>query len=480
MQSIAARVQLLMSRTGPALLVIFLVAVGVRLAYLSSDPHPLFGAWLEGGMAHNIVDDGHWFQVNNRAYGFNRAPLGHTPHLLEPADVNLKYADAHPQWEPEIVEPVGESLVLAGLWEITGSERFLVDQLLRIALDALAALLVYRIAFQLFGRRRTALLAAFFYAVYPPVAWQTITPYMDIWAVDLTIAILALHLQGARSARRWRWLIACGLLVGFGTYFRPFVLILSAILAIVLNAGAGWRNALTRTFAITAVALLLVIPWTIRNYNDFHRFIPFRSGSGQTLWEGLGESHNNFGATYGGPGTEAMVRRGRPDLVVESPAWDSFLQHKAVQAIEQHPLFYLKLLADRTVRATLWSFSPTWMRRGAVSPFAYKGGPFAFAIHRPFNLLEVTLEPAVFLLAMLSLGLTWRRWIRGHVVLAAVVLATIVPYIPLLIDHRYLLPAAFVYLIWIALGADLLFENVAHRRNAQRKRALSSEAVMPA
>src|SRR4029077_8075417 len=421
-----------------------------------------------GGMAHNIVDDGHWFQINDRAHAFAQGPISHRSHLIEPADVNLQYADAHPLWIPEIVEPVGESVVLAGLWEITGSERFLPDQLLRIVLDALTALLVYRIAWQLFGRRRTATLAAALYAVYPPIAWQTISPYMDCWGVDLTIAILAVQLQVARSPHRWRWLIACGLLVGFGIYFRPFLLIISALLAVVLNIGAGWRAALIRAFATTAIALLLVIPWTIRNYNDFHTFIPFRSGLGQTLWEGLGEFHNNFGATYGGSGTEAIVRRERPGLAVESPAWDSFLEHKAIQAIEHHPLFYVNLLAYRTTLATLRSYSPTWMRRGAASPIGYKPGLLAFAAGRPFDLLEDSLEPAVFLLAMLSLGFTWRRWIRSHVVLITVVPATIVPYIPLLIDHRYLLPAAFAYLIWIALAADLLFERFAHRLNARR------------
>src|SRR5271169_3796695 len=107
-----------MSRTRLALVIIFVLAIGVRLAYLAADPRPLFGLWLEGGMAHNIVDDGHWFQINGRAYGFVPAAIGRRPHLVEPADVNLKYADAHPQWKPEIVEPVGESAVLAGLWEI--------------------------------------------------------------------------------------------------------------------------------------------------------------------------------------------------------------------------------------------------------------------------------------------------------------------------------------------------------------------------
>jgi 4-amino-4-deoxy-L-arabinose transferase-like glycosyltransferase len=454
-----------MTRTRVALLVIFGLALGVRFAYLAADPRPLFGAWVDGAMAHNIVDDGHWFDVNARDYALTPPSPSGMAHLIEPAAVNLRYADAHPQWEPQVGTPVGESALLAGLWEITGSERFLPDQILRIVLDALCALLVYRIAMQLFHRRRAALLSATFYALYPPIAWQAISPYIDFWAIDLTVAILAIQLQAARSTHPWRWLIACGLLVGVGVYFRPFVLLLSAALAIVLGLPAGWRAALGRVLAMTAVALALTIPWTVRNYNTFHAFVPFRSGLGQTMWEGLADLPNDFGGHFGEP----EAHRELPGVVVESYEWDNLLKHKALHVIARHPLFYLELIAYRLGEATVLSYSPSWMHRTDVSPFSYKRGPVAFALERPFNLLEALLEPAAFLLALLSLAWTWKRWRRSHVVLATVALATILPYIPLFVVHRYVLPAAVAYLIWVGLGADLLLEALAHRLRIRQR-----------
>ena len=453
-------------RTGLALLLIFVVALAVRLAYLSSNPHPRFGQWLDGGMAHNIVDDGHWFEYNQRAPAFAPGQAQKTPHLIEPANVDLRDADAHPLWRPEIVGTVGESVVLAGVWEITGEERFLDAQLLRILLDSLTALLVYKVTAELFKRRRAAMVAALLYALYPPIAWQASSPYVDFWAVDMTVAILALQLRAARSSHRWRWLIGCGVLVGLGTYFRPFLLLVSATLAFVLNARAGRRTALVLSLGVTAISLLFVVPWTIRNYDDFHRIIPIRSGLGQTLWEGLGQLHNDFGATLGGTGpgsAEALVKRGHPGLAVESPAWDSVLEHKAISVIEQHPLFYGELLAYRALLATVRTFNPSWMRQGATSPFSYSAGPLRFAIDRPFNLLKVLLEPAIFVMAMLTIILTWRRRRHAHLVLVTVVLATIVPYIFLLVTPRYIIPASFAYLCWVGLGVDLLIERLTAR-----------------
>jgi hypothetical protein len=55
-----------------------------------------------------------------------------------------------------------------------------------------------------------------------------------------------------------------------------------------------------------------------------------------------------------------------------------------------------------------------------------------------------------------------------------VVLATVVPYIPLLVSPRYIRPASFAYLCWIGLGVDLLVERAMAR---WRPRAPSRAAV---
>ena len=82
---------------------------------------------------------------------------------------------------------------------------------------------------------------------------------------------------------------------------------------------------------------MLLVPWTVRNADRFHRFIPIRTGIGQNLWEGLGEGQNNFGAVLDDQVTLNQVHAVRPDLVYGSPAYDSYLEHKAVTAIREHP-----------------------------------------------------------------------------------------------------------------------------------------------
>ena len=343
---------------------------------------------MEGEIAHNIVADGRWFVHNVRAEAYIEKLVAQRHELIDPASMDYKSVDADGQWYPEVGQSVGTSLVIAGLWAITGDERFVQLQILQGILDGLAALLVYWIAMQLFQRRRPATIAAALYALYPPLAWQTADAYNDIWAVDFTLVIVALYLLAMKSGSRWRWLIACGLCAGVGAYFRPQVLAIVPALALATIPATGWREALRRIVVTTAIASLLILPWTIRNYKDFHAFVPMRSAFWATVLGGLGEIPNNFGENFSEGALAAEVRRVRPDLIPETPAWDAYLKPQAIRVIEHHPLFYLEVLAHRVAIATVLMNEPAWMSRGAGSVFGAKGGVLASVIDHPLNVLE--------------------------------------------------------------------------------------------
>jgi 4-amino-4-deoxy-L-arabinose transferase-like glycosyltransferase len=468
-----------MRRNRLVLVSILIVGLGVRFGYLATTRHNTYATSHDGEIAHNIVAYGRWFVYNERAREFVdeerldeyplAARLGAGTHNLEPDETDFFQFDKRGRFYPEIGESIGSSAVLAGLWEIAGGERYWPLQALQAIVDALVALLVYRIAMRLFDIRRVATIAAILYALYPPIAWFTTIPYNDLWAADFTVAIVSCYLEAVHSGYRWRWLVICGLCAGVGSYFRPNVLLVPVVLVLATVAFTGWREASRRGACILAVAALLVVPWTIRNYEDFHAFIPGTSSLWENMWNGLSELPNDFGATTSVGKPAAQVRRVRPDLRVESPAWDSYLKGWVVNAIERHPVFYLEEVVRRAARATLWKHDEIWMSSGVRPILGYPGGVLASIVNRPLDLLEDVLEPMIFLLAMLALVLTWRRWRRQHLILIAVVLSVLVPYILIHVEGRYILPAEFVYFIWIGLGAHLLLERIPSRsRSASR------------
>ncbi len=162
-----------------------------------------------------------------------------------------------------------------------------------------------------------------------------------------------------------------------------------------------------------------------------------------------------------------QVHRARPDLIYDTPEYDDYLREKALHLIGRHPLYYTKLVARRVLLSTLGEYESGWMHANGESPFLYRKrtghGLVSYVIKRPFNVLEDALQPLVFLLAMLALAFTWRGRRREHVLLIAVVLATLVPYWIIHSETRYVLPASLAYIIWIAVGADVLAERVSAR-----------------
>jgi 4-amino-4-deoxy-L-arabinose transferase-like glycosyltransferase len=451
-----------MSRRVLTLLLVVVAGIGLRITYTATTGHTSAITSLEGQIAHNIVADGRWFVRNERAEEYVAALARSRHRLIDPASVDYSNLDRDGRWYPEIAQSVGTSAVIAGLWAITGDERFVEIQVFQGVVDGLMVLLVYWIAVQLFGRWRPALIAAVLYALYPPIAWQTVNPYNDIWAVDFTIVIVAIYLVILKSGRRWRWLLVCGVCGGVGAYFRPEVLLIVPVLALVTAVETGWREALRRALVPTVLGVLLLVPWTIRNYDDFHTFVPIRSPFWETMWGGLRELPDRFGAGFNQAPIVAERHHARP----ETPAYDAYFKPYVIHAIEQHPLAYLEVLVHRVAIATVLVYENSWMHRGVGTAFSHTGGLLSFVLDRPLVVLEDALEPLVFVLAMLGLGLTWRRWSSRQRIPVAVVLCVLLPYVAIHVEARYLLPAVFVYFIWIGLGADLLIERVRQPRSA--------------
>lgn len=460
-----------MPQAGPALwLALFvLVAFVIRLGFFLGSPHPYEDSGLvanHGQVAHNIVSNGKWFVLNESANEIY--VLQQREHRLVDFDaVDLREADAHPRYNPEILETPGLALVLAGIWWITGDQDYAYVQILQVLLGAAMALLVYRASWLLFGRTRAALVAAGLYAVFLPVAALTNIVHLDTWAVCFAIVIFWLFLEASATARKWPWLLALGVATGAGVYFRPFLLALPLALMIAFAIGHGWPSAWRLGVVPAVIAIGFMTPWTIRNYEEFHQFIPMRTGLGLNLWEGLGELPNGFGAVTDDQVTTEQVRRERPDLHYGTPAFDNFLFEKGRRVVEHHPGFYAKTVARRLALATVLLRNYYWTG-GAESRVADASDRGSYLVHRPLDGLRIGLnllvEPLLFLFAIATVVATWRQHWRQHILLLAVPLAVIAPYLFLHFEPRYALPGSFVYMILFGFGVDRALVRRAERR----------------
>jgi 4-amino-4-deoxy-L-arabinose transferase-like glycosyltransferase len=191
--------------------------------------------------------------------------------------------------------------VVAGVFKVFGiytTASAVVLLSLNALTSALTCIPIFFIARRTFGERAAKWSGwgwVFFpYAVYFPVEriWET-------WLATLLLSLLflfALYLSDqsdndrsdddlpkARTA--WRSWIGFGLLAGLAALTSP------AIVSVLPFLG-GWicyrlyrrRQAWLRPAVVSALAFILFVsPWFIRNYETFHRFIPFRDNMGMVL-----------------------------------------------------------------------------------------------------------------------------------------------------------------------------------------------------
>jgi 4-amino-4-deoxy-L-arabinose transferase-like glycosyltransferase len=445
-------------RTGVALILVFVLAASLRLGWLAVSPDsvPFAGlAAVNGEVAHNIVTHDRWFVVNAVAATPKPSVTLRGP-LVDPADLDYRVADSHPHYEQQVLEPPGPALLLAGIWSITGDQRFVYLQVIQLVIDSFMAVLVYWLTLKLFRRRSAAFLAGVLYALYIPLALVARIPHGDAWAGFATIIALALYLKSRESPRAWLWLIAVGVILGLGAYMRPTVLILPVAFALAALPWSGWRRSAAVAVIPLVAAALLLLPWTVRNFEVFHAFVPVRTSLGWTLWVGLGELPNDFGALGTDANAVETALRDHPDLAVGSPKFDKVLVDRSLSAISAHPFFYAKLVGRRLLQSTVIPTTTNTTKSSRLLGLLSFGQPILFIVALVTGVLICLRRPAQ----------------RVNVaLLAAVAIGTVLPFVVIHLEARFIVAASFVYIILAACGLTVAASRVFDYLNAGRASA---------
>ena len=161
-------------------------------------------------------------------------------------------------WKPWVHYPVGYSAVLGFFYRIFGAE-LVVAPVVNAFTGALLVALVHRVARYYLSCDR-ARFAAGLCAMHPGLIVYSAVVMTEPLAALLLLgaALAALHFRG-----RWQAILFAGALLGLATLVRPASL-LAAPLLIFTQPKPLWQGAV-RAAAASAIALAVVLPWTIRN-----------------------------------------------------------------------------------------------------------------------------------------------------------------------------------------------------------------------
>ena len=121
-------------------------------------------------------------------------------------------------------------------------------------------------------------------ALYPPLVWTTAYAFSEtlFMAIALGAVLLLSPALDKGRIRPLRPVFAAGLLAGAATLTRPAMLFFLALVALWLIT----RRRVLAVVVLAAGSLLVVAPWTARNYAVHGRFVLVAAEGGVTFWTG--------------------------------------------------------------------------------------------------------------------------------------------------------------------------------------------------
>jgi 4-amino-4-deoxy-L-arabinose transferase-like glycosyltransferase len=152
---------------------------------------------------------------------------------------------------------------------------------------------------------------------------------------------LSLEIKEQPTLRRW---IGLGLTLGCAALLRQTILIVVPFLLLWLFWELKKTNVRWWYFAIPVIVMVLLIaPWTIRNYMVFHQFLPLNSNAGYALYA---SNHPHLGTHWS---NENIVVPVPEELLGQNEAQlNKALTRKGVEFILADPQRYLWLTLDKT------------------------------------------------------------------------------------------------------------------------------------
>jgi 4-amino-4-deoxy-L-arabinose transferase-like glycosyltransferase len=203
--------------------------------------------------------------------------------------------------------------------------------------------------------RRVGLVAMALASVYPTLILYGSSLQLEPLLVTLSLGSLAAALEHRRRPRGAVWPVVAGLLLGLALLTREvgIVLVIPVLWLVWRSPGARPRSraALMAPAAVAVAAILVLVPWTIRNELRLHTFAPTSTSTGFTLsgtYNATSAADPTYPTVWRPPYQDPALTRLLLSRPHPSEAWVNHVLEKATfDYIRAHPLY--------PFRAALWN-----------------------------------------------------------------------------------------------------------------------------
>lgn len=324
--------------------------------------------------------------------------------------------------EPIIFRTPAYPYFVAAVYHFFGVGNHLALLLFQAALDALTGLLIYWTGMKIVNNK-AAILAGVLFAIYPLSAYYTLRVFPESMFTLSMMAVAASLVWSMEADRPFRFLLV-GFTVGLSALIKPVVMLLTPFIGVVmlLRAPSSWKRVIRNTTLMVVGFVVLVSPWSLRNYLVTGQFIPLATGGGYSMWVG-----NNL--TGDGREDDELDQQTLTRFMEERRAISSYFDttrnisfeedrafmRSAMESIANHPWESFTLTFKKLYRFWFDIYAPEnkWAQLLAM---IMQGGLLLFAVYGTVRLLlqghpvHLLLAPAVYLMLMHSLVISTLRY----------------------------------------------------------------------
>ena len=291
----------------------------------------------------------------------------------------------------------GYPLFLAIVYSIFGHTHLIVH-MLQAFIGALTCIVIYYIGKSVLNKK-IGILSASIAALYPTFIIYSGMLYTETLFIFL-LCLSVLYLIKIHEQPSIKNLLIAGVSLGLGILIRPGILLFIPVILIwMLISSKEKKKNFMRFMAIFLIVVVVVSPWTIRNYNVHHEFVPIGTGGGVTLWYGYNPDAMQYLATDVESSHFNQIWE-IPDEI-ERNKWG---YEKSLDFIKQNPI--QSLILDIMKLTRFW---------GLLLPFfnCYLSGFFIMPIPKWLfmTLAPLTILPFMIILPLAILGiLFYQNW----------------------------------------------------------------------
>jgi 4-amino-4-deoxy-L-arabinose transferase-like glycosyltransferase len=348
----------------------------------------------------------------------------------------------------------GWPILLAGVYKVAGEQPRLV-YLLNCVLGALGAWLTYLLGRELLDEAG-ARLAGMFAALYVPSIWFATKFLSENLFVPLLALTLWLFVRGLRAGSGPLWALAVGLVLGWAVLTRPFALLMVPLLTLIVLAAAKGRRWVPAV-VLPAAVLVVVLPWTVRNYIVHRQPVLVATNGGSTFYGG----NNDRVASFSQPrllgswvSTTELPHRDRIEAAPNEVAHDKVEWQLGAQWVRDNPERALLMVPFKVARLVLWL------------PDLDGARPIDYAM-RAAGYLPFLVLMLIGAGACVSRRLWSAPWLAVH----ATILATVVTAVVFWGSPRFRDANAPLLMLYAALGFQVAARFVHREQQAPAERA---------